>query len=223
MEATHSAALGPQARCTGENPKISFTIRGLIARAIAGELSLILQRHLTGKGYSMAVCSDENTWFLAQLKPNCAQIANRNLRQQGFGTFLPLEERTQQRNGRFKTKKEPLFPGYIFVSFDVTKGLWHQINSTYGINRLIGIGMNGPTEVPTAVVTQLMDRCDDTGTLLPPRILKSGDQVLLTTGPFANFLAEVERTSPDGRVWILMDMMGSKTRVSVACENLSFA
>jgi transcriptional antiterminator RfaH len=171
----------------------------------------------------MAVCSDENIWFLAQLKPNCAQIADRNLTQQGFKTFLPLEERTQQRNGRFKTTYQPLFPGYIFVAFDVTKGLWRQINSTYGINRLIGLGMKGPTEVPTAVVTQLMDRCDSTGKLLPPRILKAGDQVFMTTGPFANFLAEVERTTPDRRVWILMDLMGGKTQVSVAPENLRFA
>lgn len=169
----------------------------------------------------MAFCSDKDTWFLAQFKPNCAQVANRNLKQQGFLTFLPLEERAQQRNGRFKTTKRPLFPGYIFVSFDVTKGLWCQINSTYGINRLIGLGMKGPTEVPPEVVTQLMDRCDNTGTLLPPRILQPGDQVLLTTGPFANFLADVERISPDRRVWVLMDIMGGKTRVSVAPKNLS--
>lgn len=171
----------------------------------------------------MAFCSAENTWFLAQLKPNCAQIANKNLRRQGFETFLPLEERTQQRNGRFKTTNQPLFPGYIFVAFDVTKGLWRHINSTYGINRLIGLGTKGPTEVPTEVVTRLIERCDSTGKLLPPRTLQAGDQVLMTTGPFANFLAEVERTTPDKRVWILMDLMGAKTRVSVASENLQLA
>ena len=32
------------------------------------------------------------SWFLAQLKPNCANIADRNLKRQGFQTFLPVEE-----------------------------------------------------------------------------------------------------------------------------------
>lgn len=178
--------------------------------------------NFTGTGAFMAVCNDDNTWFLAQLKPNCAHLANRNLKQQGFGTFLPLEERTQQRNGRFKTTDQPLFPGYIFVAFNVTKGLWRKVNSTYGINRLIGFGKD-PTEVPTELVTQLMERCDSTGKLLPPRVLQPGDQVVLTNGPFANFLAEVERTMPDRRVWILMDLMGAKTRVSVAPETLRCA
>ena len=38
---------------------------------------------------------------------------------QGFQTFLPMEEETRQRNGKFVTAMRPLFPGYIFVTFDV--------------------------------------------------------------------------------------------------------
>ena len=64
------------------------------------------------------------SWFLAQLKPNCANIADRNLKRQGFKTFLPMEEETRQRNGKFVTSMQPLFPGYIFVAFDVARGFW---------------------------------------------------------------------------------------------------
>jgi hypothetical protein len=59
------------------------------------------------------------SWFLAQLKPNCANIADKNLKRQGFQTFLPMEEETRQRNGKFVTAMRPFFPGYIFVTFDV--------------------------------------------------------------------------------------------------------
>ncbi len=32
------------------------------------------------------------SWFLAQLKPNCARIAETNLNRQSIRTFLPMED-----------------------------------------------------------------------------------------------------------------------------------
>ena len=159
------------------------------------------------------------SWFLAQLRPNCAKIADRNLKRQGFKTFLPLEEETRQRNGKFVTVMRPLFPGYIFVAFDVARGLWRTVNSTYGITLLVSIGKE-PAAVPLDLVSQLMLRCDANCKLLPPKLLKPGDRVRLTNGPFANFVAEVETIAPDRRVWVLLEIMGGQTRVAVSSEQL---
>lgn len=167
----------------------------------------------------MTLHNQGTTWFLAQLKPNCSQIANRNLIRQGFRVFLPLEEQSRQRNGRFVTVERPLFPGYIFVAFDVTKGLWRTVNSTYGITRLVSFGQE-PAPVPSDFVTQLMQRCDGAGKLLPPKLLEPGEQVALTSGPLANFVAEVEKVASDRRVWVLIDFMGAKTRLAVGAEQL---
>lgn len=159
------------------------------------------------------------SWFLIQLKPNCANIADKNLKRQGFQTFLPFEEETRQRNGKFVTALRPLFPGYFFVAFNVAQGLWRTVNSTYGITRLVSFGME-PTAVPLDLVSQLMLRCDAKGKLLPPAFLKPGDQVTLTKGPFANFMAEVETIAPDRRVWVLMEIMGGQARVAVGHDQL---
>ena len=159
------------------------------------------------------------TWFLAQLKPNSARIAERNLARQGFTTFLPLAEETRQRRGKFATTLRPLFAGYIFVAFDVSAGLWRKINATQGVTKLVSLG-NTPTPVPLDLVSQLMLRCDAQGKLLPPKLLKPGDRVALTKGPFASFVAEVEQIAPDRRIWVLMDIMGSQTRVAVKAEHL---
>ncbi len=161
----------------------------------------------------------DTRWFLAQLKPNCANIADRNLKRQGFTTFLPLENETRQRNGKFVTALRPLFPGYIFVAFDIARGLWRTVNATHGITRLVSLGQE-PTAVPRDLVSQLMQRCDAEGRLLSPQVVKPGDPVTLTTGPFANFVAEVEKIAADRRVWVLMDMMGSQTRVAVSAHQL---
>lgn len=167
----------------------------------------------------MAVQESNTGWFLAQIKPNCATIANRNLQRQGFETFLPMEEETRQRNGKFVTTKRPLFPGYIFVAFDANHGLWRSVNSTYGVTKLVSFGKD-PAQVPYELVSQLRQRCDESGALLPPESLTPGDQVTLTKGPFAHFVAEVEKIDPDQRVWVLMDVMGGQTRVAVGADQL---
>lgn len=162
------------------------------------------------------------TWFLAQFKPNSHNIAERNLVRQGFRTFLPLQEETKRARGKFTTRLRPLFPGYIFVALNVLHGGWRAVNSTYGITRLVSLG-NEPTPVPLDLVSQLMLRCDREGKLLPPRLLKPGDEVTVTKGPFAEFVAEVEKIAPDRRVWVLMEIMGGKTRVAVQAEHLRTA
>ena len=161
-------------------------------------------------------------WFLAQLKPNCANIAERNLKLQGFRTFLPIEDGTKRVRGKFITAPRPLFPGYIFVQIDTGAGHWRTINSTTGITRLVSFGKE-PAPVPLDIVSQLMLRCDGSGKLLPPKLLKPGDQVRLTSGPFADFVGRIESIAPERRVWVLMEIMGGETRVAVATDLLRIA
>ena len=58
-----------------------------------------------------------------------------------------MEEGTQNRKGRFIPTLRPMFPGYVFVFFDIEGGLWRKIYSTPGITRLVSFG-NEPAMVP---------------------------------------------------------------------------
>jgi transcriptional antiterminator RfaH len=159
------------------------------------------------------------TWFLAQFKPNSHRIAERNLVRQGFRIFLPLHEETTRIRGKFTVQMRPLFPGYLFVALNLLQGPWRAVNSTYGITRIASFG-NEPTPVPLDLVSQLMLRCDQEGKLLPPKLLKPGDEVTMTNGPFADVIATIESVTPDRRVWVLMDIMGGQTRVAVDASQL---
>jgi transcriptional antiterminator RfaH len=159
------------------------------------------------------------TWFLAQLKPNSYRIAERNLQRQFFRTFLPMHEETSRRNGKFVSSMKPLFPGYLFVAIDTFAGDWHKINSTFGVTRLVSFA-NQPAPVPGSLVSALKRRCDDSGKLLPALGLRLGDSVKLTSGPFAEFMAEIERIEPDRRVWVLLDLMGRTTRLAIDADAL---
>ena len=61
---------------------------------------------------------------------------------------------------------------------------WRAINSTYGVSTLVNFGEHVPARMPHDLVTGLMARCDHTGRLLPPQVLKAGDNVHLLSGPF---------------------------------------
>ncbi|MEJ2022108.1 MAG: mitochondrial 54S ribosomal protein L40, partial [Maritimibacter sp.] len=66
----------------------------------------------------------------------------------------------------------------------------------------------------------LMARCDDAGKLRPMSELQSGDEVELLTGPFADFIATVDSIDANRRVWVLMEMMGQTTRLSLDPDQL---
>lgn len=166
-------------------------------------------------------CSDDVQWFLAQLKPNARVKATQNLERQGFAVFCPMVQETARSGDRFKSGPRALFPGYLFTAFSRENPQWRKVNSTYGVARLVQFNDAGPRPVPRGLIEELARRCDDSGLIqVPQDTFAPGDKVRPRTGPFTDFVAQVERIEPDRRVWLLFDMLGQKTRVQIPAENL---
>ena len=161
-------------------------------------------------------------WFILQFKSNSHHLAAKNLNRQGFETFLPLHDTTSRRTSRFINTSKPLFPGYMFIRFNRAETKWHKINNTYGVSRLITFN-SILKSIPSSFVDSLMKRYDLSGKLLPIQKLKKGDQVTVLKGPFANFIATVEKYEADQRIWILMDLMGRKTKIQTPSDNLTLS
>ena len=158
-------------------------------------------------------------WFILQFKSNSHHKAEKNLNQQGFETFLPLYNSTSRNLSRFRNTSKPLFPGYMFIRFDRAETHWHSINNTYGVSRVITFN-SILKSTPTTFVENLIKRYDLSGNLLPVEKLKKGDQVKVLKGPFANFIATIEKYEDDQRIWILMDLMGQETKVQTPSNAL---
>ena len=158
-------------------------------------------------------------WFILQFKANSHQQAAKNLNRQGFETFLPLNDTTVLKSSRFINTSKPLFPGYMFIRFDRAETHWHSINNTYGVSRVITFN-SILKSTPTTFVENLIKRYDLSGNLLPVEKLKKGDQVKVLKGPFANFIATIEKYEDDQRIWILMDLMGQETKVQTPSNAL---
>jgi transcriptional antiterminator RfaH len=158
-------------------------------------------------------------WFVAQIKPNCERLSERNLVRQGFQTFRPVHEETRRRGSKFVPALRPLFPGYLFIAFDPADGRWRAVNSTYGVARLVSFG-SAPARVPDALVWGLLRRCDRSGKLLRPGEVNPGDRVRIATGPFAGFAASVESFAPNMRLRLLLELMGQARHAEVPAAAL---
>lgn len=155
----------------------------------------------------------EEPWYVVQHKPNALPLAIRNLERQQIRVFSPYEEVSKRLRSKTRLVRQALFPGYVFVHFDPENVRWRAVNSTFGISRIVTFGQDYPLAVPRGLIPTLHARCDASGRLLPPMILAPGENVRVTQGAFADFVATVEKMAPQQRVWVLLDLMGRTTRV----------
>ena len=161
-------------------------------------------------------------WSLVQLKPRGHRLAKANLERQGFKTFLPLQNVTKRSAHKFVDRNVPLFPGYMFVELDTAQNAWRKVNSTLGVARIVSLG-GTPTHVPNEIVNGFISRCDGEGILRPTQGFEVGQDVEVLRGPFANLVAKVEEISSDQRVWILIDLLGQSSRISLAKDAIALA
>ena len=63
-----------------------------------------------------------------------------------------------------------------------------------------------------------MKRYDLSGKLMPMQNLKKGDQVKVLNGPLANFIATIETYETNKRIWVLMDLMGRKSKIQTQAD-----
>ena len=153
-------------------------------------------------------------WYLAQLKPNGAALATRNLLRQGYEVFNPRHMVSKRRGAAFVRREEQLFPGYLFVGMSNDLLRWTPINGTLGVARLVGFGGTAAV-VPGQLIDELQYRCDDQGKITLPNDLAPGDMIKVLAGPFAEFVTRVERIDAQQRVWVLLDLLGQAAKVQL--------
>ena len=152
-------------------------------------------------------------WHIAQLRPNGLSMALRNLERQSVTYFAPTETRTERRGQKFVTRDVPAFPGYVFVQPSPAAGGTRAINGTRGITKLVSLGPE-PAIVPSDLMSALRMRFSPRVERPPPAFFP-GDHVKILEGPMADFMARVEATAPQDRVYLLINLMGRATRVAV--------
>lgn len=165
-------------------------------------------------GPRVLTLAEEQRWYVARTLPQRELYAARQLANQHFRSFVPRCLKNRRHARKVETISAPLFPRYIFVVVDRTRDRWRSINGTLGVDRLLMYG-GEPQPVPHGVVENLIAAADLEGNVRFDVHLKEGQTVKVMAGPFADLVGQLERLDDNGRVRVLLEILGGTVRVAL--------
>ena len=163
----------------------------------------------------MSVETDRN-WFLLTSKPHKDEVAEFQLRNQGYDVYRTLAKRLRTQRGKVVTKVESLFPRYMFIHLDDgVNDNWAPIRSTTGISSFVRFGAEA-ARVPDALIATLKQQ----EVYLGERAIDldrfhNGDKVVITDGPFRGLEAIFQKYDGEERVIVLLEILHKQTKLAL--------
>ena len=87
--------------------------------------------------------------------PHPFKYAMRNLQRQHFEVFCPIVREKWIYRGRRWDRERAVFPGYVFVFFNLLHERWRCINSTRGVIHLLPLHSEQPEALPFASLSAI--------------------------------------------------------------------
>jgi transcription termination/antitermination protein NusG len=157
----------------------------------------------TYSGYEENVCRN-----LSQ------RIESMDMEDKIFDVLIPTETKIKIKNGKRKTVKEKIFPGYVLVNMIVTDASWYVVRNTPNVTGFVGSGTT-PTPVSESEIKALMQRMGQEEPEYKVDIA-IGELVKITDGPFKDYEGKVSSIDEArGKAKVLVSMFGRETPVEL--------
>ena len=129
--------------------------------------------------------------------------------------LVPEEDEIDVKDGRKRTVRRKIYPGYVFVEMEVNDRSWYVVRNTPGVTGFVGSATKPvplePQEVRRILTSQGIEK-----EVRPQISVEIGEQVRIISGPFDNFYATItEINNEKGTLKGLIDMFGRETSVEV--------
>ena len=141
-------------------------------------------------------------WYGIHVKSRCEHRASQELSDRGFEAFLPVQRVKRRWSDRSKTVELPLFPGYLFCRFELSRRF--RILNAPGVARIVGAGPN-PIPISEAEIHSIETLVSSKTALVPWPFLQKGQRVRIDHGPLAGVEGIVAR-SEDGRSRVVVSV-----------------
>ncbi len=157
-----------------------------------------------------------DAWYLLYTKPHQEQLAQDNLANQGYQTYLPLLQTLRRRNRRYRAAVVPMFPRYLFIHLNAGSDNWGPIRSTLGVMNFVRFGAVTPP-VPPELIAYLRSREDAQGLHTGHNEgLRVGDRVRIIEGLGRDYEGIVTAAAGKERVRLLLDVLAQEVGVVVS-------
>lgn len=176
----------------------------------------------------------EKHWYIVHTYSGHEQKAKQGLleRAKAFGKeeyfdeiLIPEEQVVEVVKGEKRTSKRKFFPGYILVRMELNDETWHIVRGTARITGFVGGAANKPTSISEEEVARMTQQIKDGAVKPKPKIkFEGGENVRVTSGPFANFQGFVDEVRPDKeKVRVMVQVFGRATPVELDYTQLEKA
>ncbi|MDO8934129.1 MAG: transcription termination/antitermination NusG family protein [Rhodocyclaceae bacterium] len=159
-------------------------------------------------------------WYVAQTKPRQEAVAWENLRRQGYDAYLPSLKVLKRVQHRREVCMEPMFPRYVFFQPGSERQSIAPVRSTLGVCAVVRFGPAPAVLRPgTLDVIRAMEAAQHEVDAKELSRIRPGSKVVVVEGPLAGLEGLVSAISAR-RVEVLMHLLGTETRVSIAADSL---
>lgn len=162
-------------------------------------------------------------WYVLHTYSGYEENVSRNLRQRIesmdmedkiFDILIPTESKIKIKNGKRKTIKEKIFPGYVMVNMIVTDASWYVVRNTPNVTGFVGSGTT-PTPVSDEEIKSLLQRMGQEDPEYKIDI-SVGELVKIVDGPFKDYEGKVsDIDEARGKAKVLVSMFGRETPVEL--------
>jgi transcriptional antiterminator RfaH len=180
-------------------------------------------------------------WLVIQCKVGgWEERAQKELDKRGYATWLPRWTYLRNNRGTAVARREPMFPGYVFVAkgADVTLGALGlgKIRSTPGVIDVVSQACGKADWLPAMlghpVMLEIERECERERERVrmlieamgKPKRFEAGSSATVLDGPFAGCVGIVARlsvVSPHERITLLLDICGGRVPVSLSATHVA--
>ena len=156
-----------------------------------------------------------------RVKKNLEQrIDSMDAKDKIYQVVVPTEEEIETKDGRRRSVQRKVFPGYLLVQMQMNDESWTVVRNTPGVTGFVSAEderERRPKPIPLdqREVDSIMNRMESA----VPRVkvgLTKGEMVRITSGPFADFMGQVDTLDPEkGKVRVLVSFFGRETPVEL--------
>lgn len=155
-------------------------------------------------------------WKVLRLKPRAEKAMAEVFEACGIAHYLPLRQIVRRYASKKKTVEIPLFPGYIFASFDDDQRREFLPRQQY-LLRIVDPVFPFRLLRQLVIVRQMLREKPDFN---PKGELKVGQLVRVKEGPMRGMYGRVERIQSKTRVMLYLDVIGKNIPVTMPGEHL---
>lgn len=142
-----------------------------------------------------------------------ARIKANSMEKEILDVIVPTQDKIVVKDGKKRTVKEKIYPGYILINMELTDDAWHIVRNTEGVIGFVGTGKHPSpiTESEARAILNFMEVKQPTF----QSSLSIGDSVKVGEGPFADHVGRVNEINQDrGQVKVLLSFLGRETEVN---------